>query len=226
MIERRRYMGLTALPYDAEIEYLESTGTQWIDTLISPDPTTGVKGVVMATEWGGKDNQLCLGCSENGVFNRGKGFAYDLRDGSVRHWAYVGGNTTLLSGGANINQWYSFEMNYLNSRVCYDTIMNSTVNINSGNQSTQLTMFLFKISMIDGISQYSIKGCRFVNVQFTKGSNIVRDFVPVRIGQVGYMYDKVSGQLFGNSGTGDFILGPDKNSVTIMTQQQQYEMYG
>jgi hypothetical protein len=36
------------------------------------------------------------------------------------------------------------------------------------------------------------------------------DLVPVRIGNVGYMYDKVSGKLFGNAGTGNFILGPDK----------------
>ena len=36
------------------------------------------------------------------------------------------------------------------------------------------------------------------------------DFIPVRKGTTGYMYDKVSGQLFGNSGTGSFILGPDK----------------
>ena len=43
-----------------------------------------------------------------------------------------------------------------------------------------------------------------------KGGSLVRDYIPVRVGQVGYMYDKVSGQLFGNSGTGDFVLGPDK----------------
>ena len=38
---------------------------------------------------------------------------------------------------------------------------------------------------------------------------LVRDFIPVRKGTVGYMYDRVSGKLFGNAGTGDFVLGPD-----------------
>lgn len=33
------------------------------------------------------------------------------------------------------------------------------------------------------------------------------DLISVRVGQVGYMYDKVSGQLFGNAGTGTFVLG-------------------
>ena len=40
---------------------------------------------------------------------------------------------------------------------------------------------------------------------------LVRDYIPVRKGMVGYLYDRVSGKLFGNAGTGDFVLGPDKN---------------
>ena len=47
--------------------------------------------------------------------------------------------------------------------------------------------------------------------------NLVRDFIPVRftnsLGQTeGTMYDRVSGQLFRNAGTGAFIIGPDKVS--------------
>jgi hypothetical protein len=39
--------------------------------------------------------------------------------------------------------------------------------------------------------------------------NLMADFIPVRVGDVGYMYDRVSGQLFGNAGTGEFVLGTD-----------------
>ena len=35
---------------------------------------------------------------------------------------------------------------------------------------------------------------------------------PVRVGTTGYLYDSVSGNLFGNEGTGDFILGNDKTT--------------
>lgn len=38
---------------------------------------------------------------------------------------------------------------------------------------------------------------------------LVRDYIPVRFGTTGYLYDKVSGKLFGNQGTEEFILGPD-----------------
>ena len=46
---------------------------------------------------------------------------------------------------------------------------------------------------------------------------LVRDFISVRIGTTGYFYDKANptggplgNGLYPNSGTGDFVLGPDK----------------
>lgn len=38
---------------------------------------------------------------------------------------------------------------------------------------------------------------------------LVRDMIPVRVGSVGYMYDKVYGELFGNEGGGAFTIGGD-----------------
>jgi hypothetical protein len=69
---------------------------------------------------------------------------------------------------------------------------------------------LFAFNVIGTINSSAGK-CRIG--QWTAYSNGVKvaDFIPVRIGQTGYMYDKVSGQLFGNAGTGAFILGPDKH---------------
>jgi hypothetical protein len=46
-----------------------------------------------------------------------------------------------------------------------------------------------------------------------KGTTLVRDFIPVRKGDVGYLYDNVSNRLFGNSGTGVFTLGRDINPI-------------
>ena len=40
---------------------------------------------------------------------------------------------------------------------------------------------------------------------------VLIDMIPVRKDGVGYMYDKVTGNFFGNDGTGDFVVGPDKN---------------
>ena len=46
-------------------------------------------------------------------------------------------------------------------------------------------------------------------VQIWDDGVLVRDFIPVRVGNVGYMYDRVSGRLFGNAGTGAFGYGND-----------------
>lgn len=42
-----------------------------------------------------------------------------------------------------------------------------------------------------------------------KNTVLELDLIPVRCGAVGYMYDRVSGHLFGNAGTGNFIVGSD-----------------
>ena len=52
--------------------------------------------------------------------------------------------------------------------------------------------------------------------QITDGNDFfVRDFIPVKFtnesGETeGAMYDRVSGQIFYNQGTGAFVIGPDK----------------
>ena len=56
---------------------------------------------------------------------------------------------------------------------------------------------------------------KIYELKFTLNSTTLRDFIPVRLTNdngksEGVMYDKVSGQLFRNAGTGAFIIGPDK----------------
>lgn len=55
----------------------------------------------------------------------------------------------------------------------------------------------------------SSPGVNFYSTVITIDNIVVRDLVPVRIGAAGYMYDRVSGQLFGNSGSEAIVLGPD-----------------
>ena len=54
-------------------------------------------------------------------------------------------------------------------------------------------------------------GQQFYYFKIRRNGVLERDFVPVRVGTTGYMYDKVSKQLFGNAGSGNFILGNDIN---------------
>lgn len=70
--------------------------------------------------------------------------------------------------------------------------------------------YLIRLVGSAGVSgTYTKWNGRIYAVQITQGTEIIMDLIPVRVGNVGYMYDKVSGNLFGNSGTGSFTLGPD-----------------
>jgi hypothetical protein len=68
-----------------------------------------------------------------------------------------------------------------------------------------LPIYLF---YLNGVTWGNFKARIYSFVASVNGT-ILRDFIPVRKGTTGYMYDKVSGQLFGNSGSGNFILGPN-----------------
>ena len=45
----------------------------------------------------------------------------------------------------------------------------------------------------------------------TTKSVLVAHYIPVRVGEEGYLFDTVSFRLFGNVGTGNFLVGPDLN---------------
>lgn len=193
MINRRRvYGGSKKLPYDAEIEYLESSGNQYIDTGVVLDATMTVRVLYDYIQSGfvfGARNNIFDGYS--GVINESNGY-YHIRYGNKALYQL---NTSLY--GTN------------------DVVISPTGVVLNGKTVSVATYgdvffsghcFLFTIN--NGGSPY-LGAYAFNRIRRFSIDNII-DLIPVRVGQVGYMYDKVSKQLFGNSGTGDFILGPDK----------------
>lgn len=191
MINRRRVMG-GKLPYDAEIEYLESSGTQWIDTGVVLDATMTVRVLYDYIQKGfvfGVRSSTNSGYS--GVTNESDG-TYRIRYGNKNIYAQLtiplGTNDVVISPiGVILNGATVSSTTYGNdffSGHCFLFTINNNGQPYKGNYG------------VNRIRRFSI-------------DNII-DFIPVRVGTTGYMYDKVSNQLFGNAGTGDFILGADK----------------
>lgn len=71
-----------------------------------------------------------------------------------------------------------------------------------------------------GEMQNGAKGKLFRYVHKQRGETI-RDMIPVRVGDVGYMYDIPTGRLFGNKGTGAFSFGLDK--IPILSDAVEIE---
>lgn len=187
---RRQLMLEKGRPYDAEIEYLRSSGTQYINCGIRLSNNSEMVIKVRALI-----NSTCY-------LAGGKGFyiAQQWRGSNV--FACFRTDTRLLSG---INGYSSVNTFKLNNTGFYANDVLKAAIEDSTAFTTTSNAAIFRVNGIGDVSP-SI-------VYYLKISNegiLVRDLIPVRKGQVGYMYDRVSKQLFGNAGTGDFILGPDK----------------
>lgn len=198
---RNALMAGKRLPYDAELEYLESTGTQWIDT-----------GII-----GGSSSKVEISASSsNTALNMG---LFGSRNASLVKAFIIWQRVT------NTSVRFDFADNSANRVIAnaawdtsgFNTVIkdgpNNTLNGVAGANNATATFtceypfYLFSINTAGTAT--SNASVRIYSCKIWQNGVLVRDFIPVRKGTVGYMYDRVSGKLFGNAGTGDFVLGPD-----------------
>ena len=186
------------LPYDAEVEYLESTGTQYISTMLIPTRVhVGLKPIGAAAPshanaYFGVNN---AGSRTTGLVGETKDtlIAINYNRNSVEfpalwgvfHEVYFDKNTVSVDGETK-----AFGTNF------YDT----------DDAIKSFGLFDFPQRRTDSTPKSAISYCKM----WDREDNLMADFIPVRVGDVGYMYDRVSCKLFGNSGTGAFVIGPDK----------------
>lgn len=186
---------IKGVPYDAEIAFLESSGTEWIDTGVSATGATNsefqfkmsVAGFAFGarTAWNASAYSLNF-ATGNYAFNYGNNGVVATLTTNIpvdTNWH----TAKIQSGGAlSLDEWtstagtYSFTTN--GSLILFGTRQGSSLNLTAS----------------------GFKYCKI-----WQSSTLVRDYIPVRVGQVGYLYDRVTRRLFGNAGTGAFTLGPD-----------------
>ena len=185
--------------YDTEIEYIEGNGTQWINCGITPTPNTKIQFKFVNLQVTGDTiigYNNGLDTADYRFFNYGNGAYFDVPGGSGS------GNRITSANKIYANTEYELELgNYYILNLSTNTIIvqRSTQYNTYGNDTIKLNKH-----------HNSITKNRFYYVKIYENDVSVFDGIPVRVGQVGYLYDKVSGRLFGNQGTGNFILGPDK----------------
>lgn len=176
------------VPYDAEIEYLQSSGTQYIKTGVVANPG---------------EISFEVDCT---IENNSGSSVYTT--GGL-HYIYQSSNSGIRTGG--INNVISYTLgNRVTIIASYDNQNRRIITI--GNNVLTGTAYNAASGEFVLLRIPNEPNCigKLYSTKVYLNSTLVRDMIPVRVGQVGYMYDKVSGQLFGNSGTGDFVLGPDK----------------
>jgi hypothetical protein len=187
------------LPYDAEVEYIRTDGYEYILTGVTPDSTIRITG---SFKWNEIVAQARLFSANTSDFKE-----YSLYRGG-NNISMRGGNTTgtatFFAGQNGTTYTFSFT-------PASGTINGTTLSIGGAHPAHDNEFALFGRNNGGTVlyTDYRML-CDFYWLKIEKGGVIVRDFIPVRRGTTGYLYDRVSGQLFGNQGTGAFVVGPDK----------------
>ena len=203
------------LPYDAEVEYVESTGTQYIDTGVIPtlSDAVSVDADMVLTTIKTNDNNILFGSYyDNNVAGSSTVFQsrlFAFVDSSRKARIAYGGaasGTVAVSAGERLAVSAQFAAG--NSRLLVNGVQSSS-RTSSPTVLPNIAIWIFRAAY--GISTTTVSPCsaRLYSLTITVNGALLRSFVPVRVGSVGYLFDRVSGQLFGNAGTGDFVLGPD-----------------
>ena len=207
------------LPYDAEVEYLESTGSEYIDTGVPFDSraliydclmsiSNGYVSVDWKDEFFGAMNSdgnggTAMRCRKAGATPYGDlGFMDHPRatnlgtvyDNGVLHMHLEDGLVWIKKDGAIIA---TRSGSGSNSRIpCGKNVW-----LFCGNNNNRA----FR----------KATGMRLYGFTVTKNDETIQELIPVRVGSgasaVGYMYDRVSNMLLGNDGTGAFAIGPNKS---------------
>ena len=217
-----------ATNFDYQVSYLESTGTQYINTGVAftRNDAWGARFRLVADDvadlptggYGSTDSQFILGASgrsgndnyRSAVLCQASGFQLRscIDNRTVDNTINLGSNGATLddtftaivahSGGASVprSMWVHWNgKTALSSRTpgAVDTLTDNKIYAFAWNKSGTATAFS-KIQL------------EWIKRSVSSTANL--DLIPVVADGKGCLFDKVSGKLFKNSGTGDFVLGP------------------
>ena len=187
------------------VDYLESSGTQYIDTGIKPNQDTRI--VVKAA--------LETPHSIYGVNYSGANFNMtgSSSNGGVMYYYWANQGASPMTN--YFSQIHTFEQDKNICRVdgaLYHTYTYTT-------WSAPCTLYLFARN--NGTSMNDSGTVRIYSCQLYDNGTLVRDFVPCINNGVAGLYDKVNKVFYSNMGTGNFIAGPEKDSLPLYNRWQQ-----
>ena len=198
------------------LEYLESTGTQWIDTNYLPNNLTNFEIKYMHTAWNtSMYANIPYGCTDfpdgyaanNGLFRTNRGMYGDFR--RIAWGNELPGSNITLDDVAELNNWYTDK--YLQNKIYINNVLVATSSTPITSQWTaSRTLWLFARNSTDPYQSIM----RLGYAKAWEGDTQIFNMIPARRNSdnVLGMYDTVSGTFFTNAGSGTFIAGPELSS--------------
>ncbi|MCQ2581297.1 MAG: hypothetical protein MJ164_03985 [Alphaproteobacteria bacterium] len=196
------------LPSDyTELEYIESTGTQYIDTGIIGKTGISAEAKFILTSLTATSALLGNRSSSESRF-------WVILQFNQKWDVTIGADTQV--GQVEKNKIYTTYFNSSSSGWYFD-VNGMRVSSGSGISNNTNNLWMFAVNNM-GASQYHFTG-KVYYVKLWNGDDLVRSYIPARRNsdtKIG-MYDTVSGTFFTNAGTGDFIAGPIAHCKTFGT---------
>lgn len=186
-----------------EVEYLESTGTQYINTGFIPSSKSKIElGVSLTKSNSGGVNAL-YGSRENNSLqfwtyrDKASGFQSRYGNGSVGYYS----NDALYNNKFLLVQ--DKNKSYINNELKQ---INTTIEF----QATQ-PLFLFNVNNLGSPQNNYGSFMKIYSCRLSDNNIIIKNLIPCyRISDnVPGMYDTYNDVFYVNSGTGNFIIGPD-----------------
>ena len=193
-----------------QLEYIEATGEQYIDTGITATNNTGMSIKYCYTASGP--------AGISGIFKsaapRQDVFFISTSSGQTSSNIFCAhrGATFATSTSVTLNTDYTYEINYLNSgKVYFDNTLLG--NVGSNNVYNKTIPLFARYSV--GSSGYSISNSRIYYAEFSEGTVITHKFIPAKdINGVIGMYDTIADTFHTNAGTGTFTAGAEMPNPT------------
>ena len=190
-----------------ELQYIESTGTQWIDPDINITPTN----IATFKSEAVISNVTREGGSISGYSSPSSKLWYGLTSLSPYEFYYSDGHKEKSLNVVSEFRYYKFVIDAPNSSYSVYTESDEAVTSKTGlsfSTPNDFKFYLFTFNPASGDAS-AFKPQKIKYAKFWFDGALVRDMVPAKnsSGVVG-MYDTVSGTFFTNAGSGTFTAGP------------------
>lgn len=191
-----------------ELEYIESTGSQYIDTGVK---ATGKTTVDIDFVYIPSGNNIAMYRMFLGLRESNFNFLFCINENSI-----FGGDYKIQSNLNIPNKTFDFtERNNLKTKINnnkYELYINDIKEKEVAIQdfSSTINMYMFAFNW-DGEATTRAAKFKFYKCKIYDNDLLIRDFIPVKrkVDNVIGMYDLVEGKFYENNGTGNFVSGKE-----------------
>jgi hypothetical protein len=182
-----------------EVEYLESTGTQYIDTGIIPKISDDTKPIIKIKC---KLNNISSVQRIFGVKNNDEIY-FQFFNNINKLGIQIYNDITYFHQDTNVHK-YIFD---IQNEVAYQDSISQQLSFGFGNSN--YTLYLFARNSTG--TPNNIMSGKIFSFEYYNNDILVRDFVPCyrKSDNVAGLYDLANGVFYTNAGTGQFIVGGD-----------------